>query len=68
MRDAEATARRLRSLKRLGVRIAIDDFETGYSSLATLVQLGESLEVETLAEGIEGDTQLQALQREHCGV
>jgi EAL domain-containing protein (putative c-di-GMP-specific phosphodiesterase class I) len=97
MRDAEATARRLRSLKRLGVRIAIDDFGTGYSSLAylrqfpadvlkidrsfvaamatskesaalvhTLIELGESLEVETLAEGIEGHTQLQALQREHC--
>ncbi len=38
MRDAEATAKRLRRLKELGVRIAIDDFGTGYSSLAYLRQ------------------------------
>lgn len=36
MRDAEATARNLRRLKDLGVRIAIDDFGTGYSSLSYL--------------------------------
>jgi diguanylate cyclase (GGDEF)-like protein len=97
MRDAEATAKRLRSLKELGVRIAIDDFGTGYSSLAylrqfpvdalkidrsfisgiagskgsaalihTLVQLGKTLDIETLAEGIEERSQLETLQREHC--
>jgi EAL domain-containing protein (putative c-di-GMP-specific phosphodiesterase class I) len=97
MRDPEATARRLRALKRLGVRIAIDDFGTGYSSLAylrqfpadalkidrsfvsdvaasqqstalvrTLVQLGKTLNIETLAEGIENRGQLQTLRREHC--
>ena len=97
MRDAEATAERLRSLKELGVRIAIDDFGTGYSSLAylrqfpvdalkidrsfisgiagskgsaalihTLVQLGKTLDIETLAEGIEEQSQLETLQREHC--
>jgi len=97
MRDAEATAKRLRSLKQLGVRIAIDDFGTGYSSLAylrqfpvdalkidrsfisgiagskgsaalihTLVQLGKTLDIETLAEGIEEQSQLETLQREHC--
>jgi diguanylate cyclase (GGDEF)-like protein len=97
MRDAEATAERLRSLKELGVRIAIDDFGTGYSSLAylrqfpvdalkidrsfisgiagskgsaalihTLVQLGKTLDIETLAEGIEERSQLETLQREHC--
>ena len=38
MRDAEATAERLRAVKQLGVRIAIDDFGTGYSSLAYLRQ------------------------------
>jgi diguanylate cyclase (GGDEF)-like protein len=32
----------------------------------TLVQLGRSLHIETLAEGIEDQSQLQALQREHC--
>jgi diguanylate cyclase (GGDEF)-like protein len=38
MRNAEATARRLRAIKDLGVRIAVDDFGTGYSSLAYLQQ------------------------------
>jgi diguanylate cyclase (GGDEF)-like protein len=97
MHDPEATARRLRALKRLGVRIAIDDFGTGYSSLAylrqfpadalkidrsfvsdvaasqqstalvrTLVHLGKTLNIETLAEGIEDRAQLQTLRQEHC--
>jgi diguanylate cyclase (GGDEF)-like protein len=97
MRDPEATARRLRSLKQLGVRIAIDDFGTGYSSLAylrqfpadalkidrsfisdiaaskqstalihTLVQLGKTLQIDTLAEGIEDQVQLETLQRQNC--
>jgi diguanylate cyclase (GGDEF)-like protein len=39
MSSVEATARRLRSLKALGVQIAIDDFGTGYSSLAYLRRL-----------------------------
>ncbi len=38
MRDATAAARRLRAIKRLGVRVAIDDFGTGSSSLAYLRQ------------------------------
>ncbi len=97
MRDAEASARRLRALKALGVRIAIDDFGTGYSSFGylqqfpvdalkidrsfitgiatnpesnalihSLVQLGKSLGIQTLAEGIEEPDQLQTLQRELC--
>jgi diguanylate cyclase (GGDEF)-like protein len=97
MRDADAAAERLRQLKQLGVRIAIDDFGVGYSSLAylrqlpadslkidrsfiagiatssasaalirTLVQLGRTLEIETLAEGIEDQAQLETLRRENC--
>ena len=97
MRDADASAQRLRELKALGVRIAIDDFGTGYSSLAylrqfpvdilkidrsfisgiaasreskalihTLVQLGKTLGLETLGEGIEEQPQLRHLQQEHC--
>jgi len=97
MRDADATARRLRQLKTLGVRIAIDDFGTGYSSLAylrqfpadtlkidrsfidaiaiskesavlvhTLIQLGNDLGMQTLAEGIEDQAQLEVLRRERC--
>jgi len=97
MRDPQAAAARLGKLKQLGVRIAIDDFGTRYSSLASLrqfpadalkidrsfidhiaaskrssalmqtfVHLGKTLEIETLAEGIEDQVQLEALQREHC--
>ena len=97
MRDAEATAGRLRALKELGVRVAIDDFGTGYSSLAyvrrfpvdalkidryfikgvaaskestamiqTLVRLGQTLKLTTIAEGIEDRAQLSSLQQEGC--
>jgi diguanylate cyclase (GGDEF)-like protein len=38
MRDVERSLRILAGLKKLGVRIAIDDFGVGYSSLATLQQ------------------------------
>lgn len=38
MRDAEKTMRVLIGLKNMGIRIAIDDFGIGYSSLATLKQ------------------------------
>jgi EAL domain-containing protein (putative c-di-GMP-specific phosphodiesterase class I) len=30
------------------------------------VQLGKTLDIETLAEGIEEQSQLETLQREHC--
>ena len=32
----------------------------------TLIQLGKTLDLETVAEGIEDQVQLQRLQREHC--
>lgn len=38
MRDPEVTARRLKALKQLGLRVAVDDFGTGYSSLGYLRQ------------------------------
>jgi len=38
MRNATATAGRLRAIKELGVSIAVDDFGTGYSSLGYLQQ------------------------------
>jgi diguanylate cyclase (GGDEF)-like protein len=34
--------------------------------IRTLVQLGKTLEIETLAEGIEDQAQLETLQREQC--
>lgn len=97
MRGAES-ARRVASLKSLGVGVAIDDFGTGYSSFASLhefpvdvikidrsfvsgsaasrerssalihslVQLGKTLGITTVAEGIEDDAALQRLVREQC--
>jgi diguanylate cyclase (GGDEF)-like protein len=97
MSNAEETARRLTSLKDLGVRIAVDDFGTGYSSLAhlsqfpvdalkidrsfisqlaegcegeillhTLLQLGKALSIETTAEGIEREQDLDLIKQENC--
>jgi diguanylate cyclase (GGDEF)-like protein/PAS domain S-box-containing protein len=97
MRDANATVSRLRKLKELGVMIAIDDFGSGYSSLAyvrqfpvdvlkidrsfvaemdgtpnsvalvhTLIELGRTLGLTTVAEGIEDDSQLEGLRSEQC--
>ena len=97
MRDPTYSADRLNDLKALGVRLAIDDFGAGHSSLAylrlfpvdilkidrsfiasidgspqssalihTLVQLGKSLGIETLGEGIEDAAQLRRLQTEGC--
>jgi diguanylate cyclase (GGDEF)-like protein len=67
MSDAEETARRLRELKRLGVRIAVDDFGTGYSSLGHLRQFPvDVLKIDRsfisqLAEGGEGEILLHTL-------
>lgn len=98
MSDASSTIERLLEVKRLGVRIAIDDFATGYSSLTNLrylpvdaikidrsfiswiadspaadavinalVELGRTLGLDTLAEGIEEVGQLRFLQERDCG-
>ena len=97
MRDAEATVAHLRRLKDVGVKIAIDDFGSGQSSLTylrrfpidelkidgsfieaidgsresaallhTLIELGRTLGLSTVAEGIETCSQLEGLRREHC--
>jgi diguanylate cyclase (GGDEF)-like protein len=97
MRDPDTAAERLAELKALGVRIAIDDFGVGYSSLGyllrfpvdqlkidrsfiammgssaqshalvrTLIDLGEMLGLQTLAEGIEDSVQLARLREERC--
>jgi len=39
MRNPERAIRLLRRLKRIGVRLAVDDFGTGFSSLAYLKQM-----------------------------
>ncbi len=97
MRDANATVQRLQRLKEVGVKIAIDDFGIGQSSLTylrrfpidelkidrsfvstmdgssdsvalihTLVELGRTLGLVTVAEGIEDMLQLQVLRDEQC--
>ncbi len=40
--------------------------EQSTALIHTLVQLGKTLDIETLAEGIEDRMQLETLQREHC--
>jgi diguanylate cyclase len=50
-------------------RSFIDGIATSEASAAlihTLVQLGKTLDIQTLAEGIEDQAQLETLQREHC--
>jgi diguanylate cyclase (GGDEF)-like protein len=95
MRDVTETIHCLRSLKELGVLLAVDDFGTGYSSLdylrrfpidtlkidkafvddlgagdATLAQaiidLGESFDLQVVAEGVEHEFQRQRLLELGC--
>jgi diguanylate cyclase (GGDEF)-like protein len=67
MRNAEATAHRLTTIKQLGVQIAIDDFGTGYSSLAHLQQFPvDALKIDQsfisgLRRNEEGETLIRTL-------
>jgi EAL domain-containing protein (putative c-di-GMP-specific phosphodiesterase class I) len=45
---------------------AMDSTNESTALIHTLVQLGKSLHIQTLAEGIEDREQLHTLQREHC--
>jgi diguanylate cyclase (GGDEF)-like protein len=75
MQDWKSTAEILRALKGLGVRIALDDFGTGYSSLSYMkrfpidalkIDMGRSLNMRVVAEGIQTRDQLQFLKERHC--
>ena len=97
MQRTETTFERFRELEALGVRLAIDDFGVGYSSLSYLhrfpidilkidrsfisqlvdsekgselaravITLGESLGLDTVAEGIESEAQISALLALGC--
>jgi EAL domain-containing protein (putative c-di-GMP-specific phosphodiesterase class I) len=50
----------------LACSILIAGLVASLGSVHTLVQLGKTLDIETLAEGIEEQSQLETLQREHC--
>jgi diguanylate cyclase (GGDEF)-like protein len=67
MRNTEETARRLKAVKKLGVRVAIDDFGTGYSSLAHLQKFPvDALKIDRsfisrLRQDPEGETLIHTL-------
>ena len=44
----------------------IDESSEGKALIQTLIQLGKALNIETVAEGIEENSQLTVLQEEHC--
>lgn len=67
MKDIESSLIALRKLTALGVRLAIDDFGAGYSSLgyvqklpATVLKIDKSL-VDRVADGVEGAALVQAV-------
>jgi diguanylate cyclase (GGDEF)-like protein len=96
-KDIRSVQSKLAALTREGVRIAIDDFGVGYSSMSSLRQLrvsrikidrsfvhgiaesaddrkvvqsmlnlGKSLDIEVVAEGVETETDLRVLRRLGC--
>jgi len=97
MRDPGGTLRQLRALKQTGVRLAVDDFGSGASSMAHLgrlpidqlkidrsfldgltgdrrrlaimrsvLELGSTLELQTVAKGVEEPAQFAALTGMPC--
>jgi diguanylate cyclase (GGDEF)-like protein/PAS domain S-box-containing protein len=97
VKDAASAADRLEALRRLGPRIAVDDFGAGYASLAYLhqfpidilkidrsfidtinerdglppivrgvLELGKTLGLEVVAEGIEEEAQRDLLREGNC--
>jgi diguanylate cyclase (GGDEF)-like protein/PAS domain S-box-containing protein len=97
MRQPEFVIKQLESIKNMGIRLSLDDFGTGFSSLSYLryfpldrlkidqsfvrdltiesvneaiiksvVALGKSLKIKTIAEGVETAEELNALRKLDC--
>ena len=97
MENVERMGDTMRALKKIGVRLALDDFGIGYSSLSYLkrlpidklkidqsfvreiaessgdaaitraiVAMGHQLQMRVMAEGVETESQLGYLRRNHC--
>jgi diguanylate cyclase (GGDEF)-like protein/PAS domain S-box-containing protein len=97
MADPIQAATALTHIRDLGVRVALDDFGSGYSSLSHLrrfpidivkidksfvddvthegadsaiargiIELGRAMQIHTVAEGVEGDDQAEALRALGC--
>ena len=97
MHDAKCSRENLHLLKKMGIKLAIDDFGTSYSSLSYLqrfpidvlkidqsfvhnitsasdegiivsaiINMGNSLKLRVIAEGIENPLQLEFLKNHHC--
>jgi multiple sugar transport system substrate-binding protein len=63
--DDEAVTRRLRQLKGLGVRLSIDDFGTGFSSLSSIARfpVDEVKIDQSFVHALDGDRQHATLMR-----
>jgi len=97
IRDIEAAQRIFAALRDLGVRVVLDDFGAGYSSLqilkslpfdkikidqsllkgvgrseqadaiiSAILRLAQTLDLATIAEGVETEEQVAVLRRESC--
>jgi len=99
IKNVEESILKLNHLREMGIRIAIDDFGIGYSSLSYIVRLpidsikidksftfdintsieaqaivsaiihlGKSLNLSVIAEGIEGEAELEYLKKNKCDI
>ena len=65
MRDPDSVNKTITGLRRLGIRLAIDDFGAGYSNLATLARLPfDTIKLDrSLVSGLSADHEKQTIVR-----
>ncbi len=70
LQNPDAVRSRVANLRRMGVRLAIDDFGAGYSNLATLARLPiDTLKLDrALVEGVGSDPEKQSILRVALGL